>query len=99
MKKIAIVFFLFVCGLSVHAQDKVKKDNDKTIKPTALSFTQSDQNNPAESEDVLFFNVNNTRQNKNVSSQALLLDFRCPLNPINSTSQSETVTYTKQEDE
>ena len=99
MKKIAFVFFLCFIGMAASAQDNVKKDNDKNTAPTALSFTQDDQDNAAADENVLFFNVSNTRQNKNVSSQALLIDFRCPLTQASSTKKSASGICTKQEDE
>ena len=99
MKKIAFVFFLCFIGMAVSAQDNIKKDNDKTTAPTAVSFTQDDQDNSAAGEDVMFFNVSNSRQIKNVSSQALLLDFRCPLTAAGSTKKSATGICTKQEEE
>jgi hypothetical protein len=99
MKKLFIVFVLSVAGLSVSAQDNVKKDQDKTTAPTALSFTQNNQDQQADADDVQFFNVSNARPNKNVSSQALLLDFKCPLNPINSQAEPNTVLCTKRDKE
>jgi hypothetical protein len=95
MKKFLIVSILCFVGLSLSAQTNNKKDNDKTTTPTALSFTQTDQNQDTDSDNVIFFNVTSIRQNKNVSSQALLLDFKCPLTPINSPAESKKVLCTQ----